>query len=282
MPLFSEELVQTWTTDGIHLEGVVIRPGTAPARRVAVVWIHGFTGRYDEVHTVAIGRQVAARGFTYVAGNNRGHHLGAQYHRRDGSELLAGGWWEKLDESAFDVAAWIDYAVGLGYEEVVLAGHSLGKIKVSLYQAQQRDPRVAAMILASPPANIESWLPSWDAAIRAQVAKLVDDGRGTELIASPFGQFMSAQTYDSWQRNIVDVFASRTTTPALAQIRCPLLICYGTNEPEVISAADAENIRQGATAAARVDVRAIAGGDHVYTDHEDEAGSTVATWLESL
>src|SRR5262245_57090572 len=110
---YLEEFVGTETEDGLRLDGAVIRPAGVEAKPLAVVWIHGFTGRFYERFIVTIGREFAGYGYTLVTGDNRGHHCGATMDRKDGRPMLAGGWWEQLDESPYDVAAWIDFAAGL-------------------------------------------------------------------------------------------------------------------------------------------------------------------------
>jgi pimeloyl-ACP methyl ester carboxylesterase len=133
---YSEELVYTDTEDGLNLEGVVIRPTAASARMVAVVWVHGLTGRFYAKSAILVGRDLAGEGYTFVSGNNRGHDFGARYwNQARGEPVLAGGGWERFDESPFDVDAWLTFTASLGHERIVLVGHSLGALKVAHYQA---------------------------------------------------------------------------------------------------------------------------------------------------
>jgi predicted alpha/beta-fold hydrolase len=78
---YEEQLVETKAADGIELAGAVIRP-TGPAKPLAVVWVHGFTGRYYEPHAIKMGRRLAERGYLFVTGNNRGNNFGAVLHVR--------------------------------------------------------------------------------------------------------------------------------------------------------------------------------------------------------
>src|SRR5206468_7152589 len=146
---YSEEIVYTDTADGLGLEGAVIRPTAASTRPVAVIWVHGLTGRFYAKSSILSGRDLAAEGYTFISGNNRGHDFGARLMRKDGEAILAGGGWERFDESPHDVDAWITLAATLGFERVVLIGHSLGALKVAHYQALRQDPRVAGLIAAS-------------------------------------------------------------------------------------------------------------------------------------
>jgi pimeloyl-ACP methyl ester carboxylesterase len=260
---------------------VVIRPTDHASRSLAVVWIHGHTGHFDERHPVAIGRQAAAHGFTFVSGNNRGHDYGASLQRGGDPPVLGGGWWEKVEEAPFDVGAWVSFAERIGFSQVVLAGHSLGTYKVTLYQGLRHDPRVRAMILGSPPVLVLAGSKR-DPDLENRAARLVSEGKGEELIPSPLGGNISAQTLDSWARARMDVFGVSSPQPLIAQISCPLLVCLGSDEPDLVTAADVEIIRRNAVAVPRFDVRLIEGADHVYTGHEKEAGVAVAEWLSSI
>src|SRR5918912_346151 len=75
----TEKLVSTETEDGYVLEGAQFTPADGGRARLPIVWMHGFTGRFYEQHTVAIGRRLAARGHVFITGNNRGHDLGARW-----------------------------------------------------------------------------------------------------------------------------------------------------------------------------------------------------------
>lgn len=278
---YTEELVYVETEDGVLLEGVAIRPTGQQPRPLAIVWVHGLTGKFYSPMIVTIGRTLAGRGFVFVTGNNRGHDFGTLVRRR-GQPVLAGGGWELFEESPYDVAAWTGYAAGLGVRGVVLLGHSLGALKVAYYQAQRQDPRVAGLIAASPPTRAGRLEPE----LVAQAERMVAEGRGRDLLPwgiSPAGAgTVSAQTYLSRARVNIDVYGFHTPDPAVARIRCPILAFYGTNEEWVGTPADLETIRQHARAAARVDTRVFEGADHVYTGCEDRVAAAIADWVDDL
>src|SRR5438093_6366178 len=129
-----------------------MRP-TGPPSGTAVVWMHGFTGRFSEPHQIRIGRYLAERGHRFVSGNNRGHDFSARLVGEPGGEFrLGGGWWELVSESWLDVKAWLDFAsTALSPRRLVLAGHSYGAVKVTWYQGDRQDPRLAGLISASGP-----------------------------------------------------------------------------------------------------------------------------------
>jgi alpha-beta hydrolase superfamily lysophospholipase len=279
---YTEKLVYTETEDGLLLEGAVIRPAIVSTRSLAIVWIHGLTGKFYSPTTVSIGRALAGRGYTFITGNNRGHDFGAIYRTKSGERVILGGGWELFDESPRDVAAWVGFAVGLGFRGVALLGHSLGGLKVCYYLANRQDSRVAGLIAASPPLRAGRVEPE----LFARAERMLAEGRGADLLPwgiSPAGAgTQSAQTYVNRARSNLDVYGLENPDPPVARIRCPILAFYGTDEAWVGTAADLEIIRRNARAAARVDTRTFEGADHSYTGHEAEVAAAVAEWVDGL
>jgi pimeloyl-ACP methyl ester carboxylesterase len=284
MQSWTEELVWATTADGAGHDGVVMRPTGSP-RALAVVWVHGFSSRFSEPFVIRIGRQLADAGYVVVSGNNRGHDLGASISAPDGSTRLAGGLWEKISESPLDIAAWIAYAAGLGFPRVALVGHSYGAIKAVWYQGELQDSRVAGVVTAPGPIRFR---PGRDASadLRAAAEKLVEEGRGYELLPwdlpGPARYPVIAQTLVDSARSQPDVYGVQSAESPLAKIRCPLLALFGTNEERVGTASDLVTIRQNARSARRVDTAMIDGADHAYTGCEADVSRIILRLLSKL
>lgn len=278
---YREELVAAETADGLLLDGALIRPAEGETKPLAVVWVHGFTGKFYEPFIPAIGRTLAEAGYALVTGNNRGHHCGAMIARTGGEPLLAGGWWERLEQCPHDVAAWVDWTSAQGFPRVVLVGHSLGAFKAPLYQAQRQDPRVEGLVLASPPLGVGHPAPE----TARQAEALAAEGRGQELL--PWGSVggfstVSADTFLSWARTVPAVYGDGGPETAIAQIRCPIFALYGTEEPNVGTAADLETIRRLAGPGVPVETQMVAGADHLYSGQETVVATALARWLDTL
>jgi pimeloyl-ACP methyl ester carboxylesterase len=277
----SEEIVYTDTADGLTLEGVVIRPTTTPSRSLPVIWVHGLTGRFYAKSSILAGRDLAAEGYTFVSGNNRGHDFGARLMRKDGEPLLAGGGWERFDESPHDVDAWITFAASLGFERVVILGHSLGALKVAYYQALRQDPRVAGLVAASPPIQAARYDP--------EMVKLAErmeaEGKGQDLL--PWGSSRagagthSAATFLNRVRTGLDQYGLDAPEPAIGKVRCPVLAFFGTIQ-DTGNETDLDMIRRNAKAAERIDTAIIDGADHVYTGRESAVARVLLDWLATL
>jgi pimeloyl-ACP methyl ester carboxylesterase len=279
---YTEEIVYTDTADGLVLEGVAIRPATeATARPLAVIWVHGLTGKFYAPTEILISRSLAAEGYTVVSGNNRGHDFGARIRRTDGESILAGGGWERFDESPHDVDAWIAFAASLGFERVVVIGHSLGALKAAHYQALRQDPRVAGLVAAS--AALPAARPNPEMVKLAE--RMEAEGKGQDLL--PWGSSRagagthSAATFLNRVRTGMDQHGLDATDPAIGMIRCPVLALFGTVQ-DTGTEDDLAMIRRHAKTAERVDTAMIEGADHVYTGRESAVARVIADWLGTI
>jgi pimeloyl-ACP methyl ester carboxylesterase len=282
----TEELVWIDTDDGIRHDGVVIRPTGTPTGTV-VVWMHGFTGHFSEPHQIAIGRYLAERGNTLVSGDNRGHHYGASLGPGpDGEPRVGGAWWELVSDAWRDIKAWLDFAEStLKPRRLVLAGHSYGAVKVTWYQGEKQDPRLAGLISASGPVRPPSQRPELREALRV-AEKMVAEGRGLDLL--PFGasgrpgQTLSAQTVVDRAKSLVDTYGMEGGDSPLAKIRCPFLAILGTEEPQIGAPADLETLKRNARSSARAETALIEGADHVYTTTALDVARAIDGFLGKL
>jgi dienelactone hydrolase len=280
---YTEELVFIETEDGLPHEGLVIRPTDRESLPVPLLWIHGLTGKFYSRTIVQIGRELAARGHTFVTGNNRGHDFGYPYRPSpDTAPRLYGGGWELISEAPHDIAAWFGFTVGLGFRGVALLGHSLGARKVAQYQAERQDARVIGLAVASPP--MANFRPRPE--LLAQAEALIAAGRGQDLLPwgiSPAGAgTSSAATFHDRAQQPWDLFGLEDTNPPIARVRCPLLAFYGTDEAWVGGAQELEVIKQHATGAASLQTHLFAGADHSYTGQHVAVGAVLADWLTTL
>jgi pimeloyl-ACP methyl ester carboxylesterase len=282
---WSEEIVWIKTDDGIEHDGVVMRP-TGPATGTTVVWMHGFTGHFSEPHQIRIGRYLAERGYHFVSGDNRGKHYGANMGEWEGPFRIGGAWWERVSESWIDIKAWLDYASAtLGPRRLVLAGHSYGAVKVTWYQGERQDSRLAGLISASGPVRPPSQRPELGASLEL-ARRMVAEGRGLELL--PFGSTgrpgsLSAQTVVDRGDSLPDVYgmAGGGDSP-LSKVRCPFLAILGTREPTIGSPDDLAKLKANAVSSAAADTALIEGANHLYQGCEEAVAQAISQWLAKL
>jgi hypothetical protein len=121
-----ERIVQVQSKDDVADAGALFTPPEKISKPIAVIWIHGATLNFYSPTYLAISRGLAKRGYTVITGNTRMHDLGNVEAWPGGKRIRGGTYWGIPSEQVRDIAAWIDFAEGLGFKQVVLVGHSAG------------------------------------------------------------------------------------------------------------------------------------------------------------
>jgi dienelactone hydrolase len=279
----AERIVQVKTKDDVTDSGAVFTPPKNIAKPFAIIWIHGATLNFYDPAYLAIGRDLAERGYTFITGNTRMHDLGNDEKWPGGKRIRGGTYWGVPSEQVRDIAAWIDFAEGLGFKQIVLAGHSAGANAVREYEAQIQDGRVAGVVLASGDVRPDTRVPppEWASKAKQDIA----DGRPEELVQGPF---LSAATFlDILNRppEFTDFFGELSSTAGVARIHCPLLITLGT-DGDVGNEEDLEKIKSSIarqhTRPSRVDTALIQGANHMYEGQENRIAQAIATWADTV
>ena len=164
---FAEQIVQVQSKNDIVDSGALFAPPKDAAKPIAVIWIHGWGVNFYSPTYVAISRALAKRGYTTITGNTRMHDLGNVEAWRGEKRIRGGGYWGVASEEVRDLAAWVDFAEGLGFKQVLLVGHSAGATAVRTYQAQTQDTRVVGVVLASGTVRPDTRVPGPELLARA-------------------------------------------------------------------------------------------------------------------
>jgi len=284
-----EELVYVRSDDDIVNGGALFAPPIGSAKPIAVLWIHGWGVNFYAPAYVMIGRALAERGYTCITANTRMHDIGTIAGRRWGRRIRGGGYWGVPSHEVRDLAAWVDFAQGRGFERIVLAGHSAGWAAVRAYQAERQDPRVVGLVLASGAVRVDD-APT-DPELLAQATRLVADGRGDDLLRLPnrsFPSFVSAATFldiANTPPELKDFFGVRTPNPGVTRVRCPILAFFGTREPDIGTEADLRllesSTRRQPSGPSRVSTTMIRDADHMYAGEEAQVAQTIADWANA-
>ena len=287
---FLEELVHVRSEDGITNGGAVFAPPKDSAKPLAVIWIHGWGVNFYYPTYVKIGRALAERGYTCITANTRMHDLGTIAAWRGEKRIRGGGYWGVTSEQDRDITAWIDFAAARGFQEVVLAGHSAGSTAVRAYLADKQDRRVVGMVHAS--GAIRPVKVSTDPDLLAEATRLVAAGRGEDLLRfpnRPNPSFVSAATYADLAKHLPtmsDFFGIESSKPGVARIRCPIFAFFGTQEPDIGTAADLDLLKtcvqRLASGPSRIDTVMIQNAGHMYDGEERQVAQGIAKWADTL
>ncbi len=279
----TERIVQVQTKDNVTDSGAVLTPPKNIAKPFAVIWIHGATLNFYDPTYLAIGRDLAERGYTFITGNTRMHDLGNDEAWPGGKRIRGGTYWGIPSEQVRDIAAWIDFAEGLGFRNIVLAGHSAGANAVREYEAQTQDSHIAGVVLVSGDVRPDTRVPppEWISKAKQDIA----DGKPEELVQGPF---LSAATFlDIVNRSpeFTDFFGELSSNAGVTRVHCPLLIILGT-EGDVGNKDDLEKIKSAIkhlpAGPSSVDTVQIQGADHMYDGQENHVSEVIANWGNTL
>jgi pimeloyl-ACP methyl ester carboxylesterase len=276
-------LVRVRTRDGVFLDGVVAEPRRR--RGVALVWVHGLGSVFSSGQPLiqALSSRLNAAGVAYVKLNTRGHDTVARGGRR-----LAGAAFERFRESVEDIRTAIALARRLGYERVVLAGHSTGANKVLHYVARRRDRRVIGVMLLGPVSDVAAEMKRVgrrELQRRVAVAERIARRDPNALVPRAFG-FWSAQRYLSLYRpgGAEDVFPydrPDARWSALRRVRAPIAAIVGGRDEFLDRPARAliDAFARNANRARSFTGIVVPRAGHGFQTHEDELAGVMVRWI---
>lgn len=174
------------TQSGTVLHGVLF-PAETPAKTVviAITGIHG--NFYSNPFYYNIGETLGKAGVDFLYAQTRNAFGKMQeVNALTNEPEIIGSFNEDFAKTIEDLTAYLDFAEQQGYENIVLAGHSLGANKVIYYLSKMQDPRVNKFLLLSP-ANVTHLTNFVGEPERAYIRQMVEKGQGQKLL--PFELF---------------------------------------------------------------------------------------------
>jgi pimeloyl-ACP methyl ester carboxylesterase len=257
-------------------------PGTA------VVLVHGVEAYWYSGPTMFLGCYLAEAGYAALAYN--GVHSGESFRTSE------------FEVAVKEVDAAIAFTQARGFNNIFLAGHSLGTPIIEYYQGDNPSPLVKAVGVYGPHIDIpsvtkESLLgPELYEKVAAECRSLVSSGQGEEIKLLPFREgkviITSAKTFLSYR----DVKTSKAAVEKMiANIKVPLLIVYdradniqgkgSITRRETIAA----RIKESAVNCRRADIVVIPSHPgnspfqaHLFVNNELTVTQETVKWLTSV
>jgi pimeloyl-ACP methyl ester carboxylesterase len=178
-------------SDGKHIPGIMHTP--PQAAKVAVVLVHGLTGSMSEYMHMMLAKLLSRAGFAVFRFDQYGYE---ESQRKFHTSTLS------LHVS--DTKAVVEYVRSLGFERVVLAGHSLG----SPIAIDAADQEIAGLMLLDPSGDPKEQIKEWQTQDPRQGLSYLD-----WRVRIVLG--------DAW---IEDAKAFRDPYERFSQLSCPVLL----------------------------------------------------------
>ena len=261
------------STDTISLEGAFHEPDGGKAAG-AVLLFHGNTMNFYVGAPRFLPPVLTRLGLACLAFNRRGHDILSTRNSRQAE----GGAFQFTRDAVADNRAAAAWLAARGYPAPVVIGHSNGGMLGTQHVVEH--PQTPALVLLSAGrggartvsgGRERLFAGEREAELTAQARKLVDAGRGRELMFMPgWWWVISAESF-------LDRVGTVPDTIALApKITCPVLCIRGDQEDA--DRYPAEEFQRAAGGPCRVEI--VPGCDHFYNGREDHVAGIVAAWLK--
>jgi alpha-beta hydrolase superfamily lysophospholipase len=279
------ELVQTWTADGLRLDGTFQEAESAGSAGIAVdsfCLVHGTGGNfYNSTLFDSLALRLLELGCAVLRINTRGHDGISTAPLRNGGKRL-GAAYEYVDDCRHDLAAWVEWLRKIGSKHIGLIGHSLGAVKCLYALAHQPNLGCSCVLALSPPRLSYSWFcsnPEGAEFLRtfSEAEGFVERGHGEALldVKLPLPFVITAagflEKYGPDERYNYLNF--------LARVAPPVLLTLGSREVESNMAFRGAPQAVQQLRLPNLELAMIDGADHFYTGVRAELVARAEPWL---
>ena len=228
--------------------------------------------------------------YAFLATNNRGTGV----YNIEKNTTPTGGAVEIFEDCLLDLNAWIEFALNLGYKNIILEGHSFGTNKIQYYlQKGKFKDKINSTILLGFNDSFGGQLEYLNKNnlknedILAEAKSLVSQGKGLQLLTDQsinFGELpQTAGSYISFMSphsNLSKILPLSTKGPLIhfSNLKLPILAIVGDrNEYTVISPGEAVDLLSRANKRAKVFL--INDCDHSYLGREKELTEIIKNFI---
>ncbi|MCA1031347.1 alpha/beta fold hydrolase [Bacillus timonensis] len=277
-----------WTKDGLRLQGVHWKE---VRRKTCVLFIHGTSGNIIENYFAhALAEHLVGNGYGFFYGHTRGYNHINDILTKEGNHRTIGASYESFIDCIYDIDLWVKKVREIGYESIILMGHSLGANKVIHYLSKEENTAIAGLILASPPDLVglsKRYDPNRDAMIQ-EAKNNVNNGEPTKLLSHLHDGWLaiSSQTYlerciDGCDADNLPIMRNPSTFEALSTIRIPIFAFMGdVNEVNIHTPSeDLALMKEKATSCPKFEYAVLEGANHNYEGYELGMAKRVLDWM---
>ena len=285
----TQNVITLLTDDGAQIPAILMHPANGiNTHNPGVVIQHGgmdghpargcCAPRWAAAHMARLGYTTVSPLSRHSSGRNAGSY------RR-----------EPFKTATLDIKAAVDFLDQLGAQDIVLAGHSMGSIRITRYMVETQDSRVKAMVHYAPTRDLSEWMRENMGEERYlgvidRLSTMVAEGRGDDYVyevyemappAPPGLKSSSLQMARIWLDWWGPAAQTRNTV-WFKDIHVPILLLSGDADT-FVTIPFLEQLKASALNSPRVEYRWYEGGvDHVFLGARGKAAQDTTDWLTDL
>lgn len=231
-------LTRIKTRDNVSLHGIIVRPHRKNRKsKTAIIWIHGLGSNFSgsQILVKELSAQCTKNNIAYFKFNTRGHDIANRDAGR--KKNLQGSGFERFEDCVSDIRAMIKEARRLGYQNIILAGHSTGANKALYYLFKTKDPAVKGLLLLGPVNDIAAGRKKFGAPGLARgiaLAERIAEKNAENLMPQQYGIFTARRFLSMFQPGgAEDAFPyldRRAKWKELRDIRIPVAVIFGSRD----------------------------------------------------
>lgn len=288
-----QEFLKIKTADNIELAGILYEPIDKTNR--IVLHVHGLAGNFYENSFVDCqAKTYIQNGYSYFTFNNRGNGYFNELRKNDNnvvSYINGGAAFENFEDCYLDIKSAVDYVKSLGYNEIILQGHSYGCNKAVYYYYKSKDPSISNIILLAPCDIIKEFqvfIGEEYSRYIDKCKKAIESNNENKIIDyslfPPMGftakTFISSFTEDSPN----DFYRYRTDNykcSLLNGITLPVLVQIGEDDNSALVVDKNIVTNYLITNIKNIELKYIENSNHGYIGKEQEMSDNCITWLNT-
>ena len=282
-------IVEFRTADGLLLNGFLAK--ARGKRKCGVLFLHGLGGNFYRSRMIKrMALELPKAGMDFLSIEQRGSYGGMMVARKKGkrsSSILAGGWFERFRDSAYDIEGGIRRLRKEGAGKVFVIGHSTGCQKAAYYQSLGKKGMDGVVLVA--PADDYNSARKEGARFESSYGYARKTYRKSPLSLLPYGKGMMIESVSRFMSRVGEnqvegrIFNyERKDMSEFRRIRIPVLALFGSDDQYLTMPAERhleilrDNYR-GRSFASEV----MAGADHSFHGKEMELAKEIIRWIKN-
>ncbi|MBI2578383.1 MAG: DUF1749 domain-containing protein [Candidatus Aenigmarchaeota archaeon] len=282
--LMKAELVKFYASDGLALSGLLFKSGRKTKN--VIINVFGMTDSFFAWSiTEDMVNEIKKNNFDLFLPSNRGLGVVFRFDKKGSKKsLYFGTAKERFEDCIHDIKGSVKAVQDLGYENIILMGHSTGCQKITFYQYKTKDKNVKALVLLAPADDYNIARKQAGKGFD-KIVKKAKKMTGKEVLLKEFWGFAPKRflSFADPENTEAQLFNYDSGLKIFSKIKIPMLAVFGSKEEYAVKPVKTYmEILAGKTRSGKFAWEIIKGANHSFEGREKELSAAVLKWLGSV